>query len=50
MTSKKRGRRVELVNRYGAIAKPLAKDVQPWLDQGWKRVKPEAAKGEQDNG
>ena len=51
MTSKKRGQRVELVNKYGAIARPLTKDVQPWLDQGWKRVKATSTEdGEKDNG
>lgn len=30
--------RVEIVNNNGVIARPFESDIQPWLDQGWKRV------------
>lgn len=37
--------------RTGAIAQPLAKDLQKWLDQGWKRVEPETKEPEtKENG
>lgn len=34
--------RVKIVwPKTGATAQPLTKDLQKWLDKGWKRVEPE---------
>jgi len=33
--------RVQIVwPKTGATARPFAKDLQKWLDKGWKRVEP----------
>ena len=40
MTKRKKADRVEVVNKQGAIARPLRGDLEKWIEAGWT-VKPQ---------
>lgn len=44
--SQSKADRVEVVNKKGAVARPLRKDLSKWLDAGWKQKAAEAGQKE----